>query len=312
MSTRSLAIFLQQLLVGNLEPVGPVSDRATLARLVAQPAPILATLLGAHVDALLAGWPGGSRLRPRTIPATTLWVAAALNNLAWAVQRPDSRLLTVTLRMVKALPAATDPDTALAYHSLVRHCTTLTPPADWLPIERLLVARSPLTCAWLPHREATLPATLCDLLRQYPVQVALRDRWLSLFPDLDAVRRTVPLACANANAEIGGLLSDLVAESCAWHPFVLAFYEADCMLQHQGSLESPTWPIISALGAARKGSDARQRRHAEKVLARYRPLVNLMADEALVRPYLHLDVRFMTLLADSLPVVRLQLRRVEV
>ena len=310
MSTRSLAIFLHRLLAGALEPVGPVSDSATLTRLVEQPAPVLQTLLGAHVDALIGGWPDGALLRPRTLPATALWAATALNNLVWALQRPDPRLLTVTLRLAQALPAATDPATALAYHSLLRHLDRLELASDWLPVARLLVARSPLTAAWLPRREEQLSPVLLDLLRQPPVQVALRDRWLGLLPDLAAVRRTVSLECATANAELGSLLGALLEHNAEWQPLALAFYEADCLLQRQGSREQPTWPGVTALGtAARYGADARQRRHAERVLARYRPLVALLADEALVRPYLHLDGRFLMLVADMMPHVRLKLRR---
>ncbi|MEI8167889.1 MAG: hypothetical protein WCG26_16015, partial [Chloroflexales bacterium] len=194
----------------------------------------------------------------------------------------DQARTAPALRLAQALPAATDTATALAYHSLLHHLTRRELAADWLPVARLLVARSPLTAAWLPRREELLSPLLLDLLRQYPVQVALRDRWLDLLPDLAAVRHTVGLACATANAELGSLLGALLAHPAEWQPFVLAFYEADCALQRRGSPERPTWPVITALGvAARTSTDPRERRHAARVLARYVPLVALLADETL-------------------------------
>lgn len=309
MSAHALAIFLQRLRDGGLDPVGPVSDSITLARLVAQPAPQLQTLLGDQMDALLAGWPGGAALRPRSIPSSALWVAAALNNLVWAVNRSDPRLLTVTLRLAQAIPAATDTDTALAYHSLSSHLARLTPAADWLPVAHHLISHNPLTAAWIPRLDAQFfnGALLCDLLRQPPLQAALRDRWLSVFPDAALLRRGVSSACANANAELGRLINKLLEYDTTWQPLVLAFYEADCALQRRGNAERPEWPLIAQLGAARTSTDLLQRRRAERVLARYYPLLSLMRNPASLRPYLSLDGRFMTMIADLLPAKRLTL-----
>lgn len=312
MSTRSLAIFLHKLLAGELAPAGPVSDSATLNQLVERPAPQLQRLLGAQIDHMLVGWPGDGIPRPQGVPSTALWAAAALNNIAWAQTRPDPRLLTVTLRLAQALPAATDADTALAYHSLLGSLAQVNLAEDWLPVARLLIARSPITAAWLPRLdEAFNWDLLLELLHCPSLQLALRDRWLSLLPTGDDVRRTVSAGCATANAELGRLLGTLLEHGNGWQPFVLAFYETDCLIQRQGSREDPSWPLIAGLSAARGSSDPRQRRHAERVLARYRPLVALIGKETLLRPYLYLDGRFLTLIADLLPESRLKLERVK-
>ncbi|MEI7772143.1 MAG: hypothetical protein WCI67_19265 [Chloroflexales bacterium] len=313
MSAHSLAIFLQRLREGALDPVGPVCDSATLARLVAQPAPQLQALLGAQVDALLTGWPRGAALRPRSIPSVALWTAAALNNLAWAADRPDPRLLVMTLRLAQAIPAATDPETALAYHSLSQHLSELSLAADdWLHVSHLLIAQSPLTAAWLPRLDDQLNwALLHDLLRQPTIQAALRDRWLSLLPNQAMLRHSIPATCAKANVELGRLLGALLECGGEWRPLVLAVYEADCALQRRGSPERPEWPLIAQLSAARSSADPLQRRRAEQVLSRYRPLLGLMEEPATVRPYLSLDGRFLTMIADALPAARLRLRRVE-
>jgi len=310
MSQCSLAIFLHQLLAGELAPVGPVNDAATLNRLVEVPAPALRILLGAHLDALLARWPSSHALRPQSLPSALLWIAAALNNAAWAVQRPDPRLLTITLRLSEAIPAAADPDEALAYHSLIRHLPRLTLAEDWLPVAQRLFDRSPLTAAWLPRRNGALSPALIDLLGYYPVQVELRDRWLALLPDEQSARRTIPAAMAAANAELGQLLRDLLALDAGWRPFTLAFYEADCAFQRRGSDERPAWPLIDALGAAaRQERDLARRRYAQKTLYRYAPLVDLITDEASARPYLHLDGRFQDLVVEAVPHRQLKLWR---
>jgi len=307
MSIRSLAIFLHRLRTDELTPVGPVSDGATLARLVAEPPPALAALLAAHVEALLATWPGGASLQPRSIPASALWVAAALNNLIWAVQRPDPRLLTITLRLTEALPVADDLATALAYHSLLRHLARINPTEDWRPVVQRMLERCPLSSAWLPRRQQPLSSLLLDLLRQHPVQAALRDRWLILLPELTVAQRIVPLACATANAELGLLLDDLRVQGDEWHPLLLAFYEADCLLQRHGSREQPTWPLLRALlTSARTSRDPLQRRAAERTLVRYRALVALANDERLPRRYQHraYDEQTWQLLGESMPRVR--------
>ena len=64
---------------------------------------------------------------------------------------------------------------------------------------------------------------------------------------------------------------------------------------------------IAQLGAARTSTDLLQRRRAERVLARYYPLLSLMRNPASLRPYLSLDGRFMTMIADLLPAKRLTL-----
>lgn len=308
MSHHALALFLEQLLAGNAAPVGPVEDRVTIQELVLAPPTALQSLLGAHVDALLAAWPDSAQLRPHSMPSSILWLAAALNNLAWAAEHPDPRLLSLTMHLARALPNARDSATALAYHSLLRYLPQLLPHSDWLPVVRLLLATSPLTEVWLPRR-STLRPLLLELLRQPSLQRALRDRWLSLWPELATAQATVPLTQATANAELGGLLGDLLAQSDTWQPFILSFYEADCYLQRRGSHAQPSWPVLAALGyAAQHATDIRQRRHAARSLARYRPLTALLQHEQLVRPYLHLDGRFLALVADVVPT--LHLRRV--
>ncbi len=311
MSTRSLAFFLHHLLAGELAPIGPVSDRTTLNRLIEQPAPQIQALLGAQMDALLARWPGSGYLRPQAIPSATLWVAVALNNLAWAADRPDPRLLTVTLRLAQALPPAVDLAAALAYHSVLQHLPRSTTPADWRPVARQLVACSPLTALWLPELNTPFAWDLArDLLHHPPVQVALRNHWLTLLPAAVAAPRILPMACAEANRELGRVLTALLDRDNGWHPFVLAFYEADCAMQRRGCPERPEWPLITQLGAARISTDPLQRRRAEHLLSRYRPLLSLMHNPAGLSPYVHLDVRFLTLIADLLPAKRLEMRRV--
>ncbi|WP_124681924.1 hypothetical protein [Candidatus Viridilinea mediisalina] len=306
MSHHNLARFLERLLLGHAAPVGPVDDRVTIQQLVLAPPTALQRLLGAHVDALLAAWPGAAALRPHSIPSTTLWLAAALNNLAWAAERPDPRLLGLTIHLARALPTARDGATALAYHSLLRYVPQLLPHSDWLPVVRLLLTSSPLSEAWLPRR-ARLRPLLLELLGQPSIQMALRDRWLSLWPDLATAQATVPLTQATANVELGGLLGDLLEHDQAWQRFILSFYEADCYLQRQGDHAQPSWPVLVALGqAAQTSNDVRQRRHATRTLTRYQPLATLLQDERRVRPYLYLDGRFLSLVADLVPLLRLR------
>lgn len=311
MTARSLALFLHRLLAGDLAPEGPVADAATLAGLAERPPQPLRELLGAHVDALLSGWPDGLSLRPEALPATALWAAAALNNLAWAAARPDSRLLSVTLRMAQALPVAADGPAALGYHSLLRHLDRVEPAPGWAPVTLQLAVASPLTAAWLPHLDRQLGwELLLELLARPPARAALRDRWLGLAPSADEVRRTLSAERARANAEVGALLAGLLERGEAWRPFVLAFYEADCAMLRRGGEERPSWPLLEQLRAARASADPRQRRHAERALARYRPLADLLTEPALLRPYLRLDGRFLAEIAALLPPARLRLTRV--
>jgi hypothetical protein len=315
MSERSLAIFLHGLLEGRIAPAGPVRDAAMLRRLTERPAPALQALLGAHLDALLAGWPGGPALRPAAIPAAALWAGAALNNLAWSAARADPRLLTATLRMVEALPAASSAEAALAYHSLLRHLVRIDAPQDWLPVARQLVARSPLTAAWLPRIGEQFDwALLLDLLSHPPIRAALRDRLLSLLPRPEALSQgRIDTDIAMANAETGRLLAGLLEHGgLSWRPFVLALYEADCALQRRGDDERPQWPLLDRLRAARASDDPLLRRNAQRLLARYGPLAGLLADERLVRPYLYLDAHFLEQIGALLPppAARVKLRRV--
>lgn len=302
MSERALGLFLQRLLESRMQPVAPVQDAALLHRLVGQPAVALAQLVSAHVDALLSELPAGFTLRPATIPATTLWVAAALNNLVWSVQHPGKRLLTVTLRLAQALPPATDLSAVLAYHSLLGHLDDLTGDLtvapNWQAIVTLLLERSLLTAAWLPRISQPFDwPQLLALLQHPPLQVALRDRLLRLphTPDI--------------NREVSRLLAGLLAYGGpAMHPLVLTVYEADCRLQRSGSREQPTWTILEQITSMRGSNDPLERRNAERLLLRYRPLAALLDQPALLRPYTHLDARFLTRLADLLPTGAAQLQ----
>lgn len=294
MSTRPLAIFLHRLLAGALDPAGPLSSGAALTRLIEQPAAALQTLLVAHIDSLLATWSGGDALRPQVVPGAALWVAAIMNNLAWASSHPDPGLPTISLRLSQALPPARDLATEIAYHSLLRHIEQLSPAPEWQPVVRNLLVCSPLTAAWLPRLDAPLDQDrLAGLLAHPPLLKALRDRWLSLAPAPSEVRRGISAESASANAAVGELLGRLLASGEQWRPFALSFYEADCALQQRSGSTGPIWPLIEQLRAARVGADPRQRRYAERILARYRPLAKLLADTDALRPYLHLDVRFL-------------------
>lgn len=294
MTTRALATFLHRLLTGKLDPDGPVGSSTTLAQLMERPAPALQALLVSHIDTLLASWPDGSNLRPTAISSATLWAAAALNNLAWSVTHPDPQLQIRSLRLVQALSPATDLASIIAYHSVLRHINQLDPDPAWQPVAHELIARSPLTALWLPRIDGPLSQeTLVDLLTQRPLRSILRDRWLSLTPNADEVRRGISTSCATANATVGTLLGQLLTCGEHWRPVVLSFYEADCALQQQGNRNHPTWPMIEQLRMARISIDPRQRRNAERLLTRYRPLAALLAEEAALRPYLQLDVRFL-------------------
>ena len=315
MSERALAIFLHSLLAGRIEPDGPVRAGAVLARLAERPAPALQALLGAHLDALLSTWPDGAALRPAVVPASALWVGAALNNLAWSAAHADPRLLTATLRMVQALPAAPDAESALAYHCLLRHLEHTSAAQDWLPVARMLVERSPLTAAWLPRLDEQIDwALLLELLSRRSIGAALRDRMLELLPPPETIGRArIETEIAKANAESGRLLAGLIEHGGAcWQSFVLAFYEADCARQRRGTEERPEWPLLDQLRAARTSDDPLLRRNAERILARYRPLAALMPEERLLHPYIYLDVRFLEQIGALLPPItpRLKLSRV--
>ncbi|NTV64655.1 MAG: hypothetical protein HGA65_14140 [Oscillochloris sp.] len=300
MSIRTLAIFLQRLLAERIEPDGPIGAAEALDRMLAQPPPALQPLLTSHIDALLAGWPGAATLRPVTAPAAALWAGVALNNLAWSVTRPDSRLLEITLRLARALPPADDLPAQLAYHSLLRHLERLTPAPDWHPVVRELLARCPLTSVWLPRVDPSHGyERLLPLLAHAPLRVALRDRWLSLAPSADEVRRGLSADRAAVSAAVGGLVGQVLAAGPQWRAFVLGFYEAECVLLRCGDPGRPHWPLLEQLRAAQISADPRQRRHAERALVRYRPLSQLLIDESALRPYLYLDARFLELIAHA-------------
>jgi hypothetical protein len=288
MSERALTVFLHGLLEGRLAPVAPVRDGTALARLLEEPAPVFEKLLNAHVDALLSGWSGGATLRPENIPATALWVGAALNNLAWSASRSDPSLLNVTLRLARALPLAGDTEAALAYHSLLRHLDPQALAEDWQPVVTLLLERSPLTAAFLPRvvEKFDWPHLLA-LLRYRAIQVALRDHLLALPLE--------PAVCL----EVGRLLEGLLEHGGPQlRPFVLAFYEADCAFRREVSQRQPYWPLFDQVRAARISSDARVRRNANRLLARYRPLAALLADTATLRLYTRLDHLFLIQIGD--------------
>jgi hypothetical protein len=307
MSERVLATFLHNLLVGRYETSGPVRDAAALQRLLEQPAPLFHELLTAHVDALLAGLPGGAALRPATLPTTTLWLAAVLNNLVWARRVADPQLLNISLRLARALPPAHDLPAALAGHSLLQHLAQITPPDDWRPVLSELLARYPLTAAWLPRCGEQLDWTaLQALLEPPPLQALLRDRWLSLAPgSADTAMHAWDLALANA--EIGSLLEGLLNADAGWLAFVLEFYEADCELQRRERAGQPEWPLLAQLRSARHDRDPLRQRRARRSLDRYRPLADLLRrDSRLLRPYTRLDPRFLVQLAELLPEPRLR------
>jgi hypothetical protein len=291
-----------------------VQDSTTLTRLMEHPAPVFEHLLGQHLDRLLAGWPGGAALRPASIPAAAIWAGAVVNNLWYAAAYPDGRLLDCTLRLARALPTADTRPAALAYHSLLRVLDSLTPAREWQPVVRLLLERSPFTAAWLPRiAEPYDWSLLLRLLEPHPLRAALRDRVLSLLPSPDMLRDSLDTDTARANAEAGRLLTGLLEHGgAAWQPFVLACYEADCLIQRRGSDERPIWPLLERLRGLRSSDDTLQRRNAGRILARYRALVALREAGAPLSRYLYLDGRFVQQLAHLLPsaAARLHLRPV--
>jgi hypothetical protein len=318
MPERALALFLHHLLEGNPAPVAPVRQSVALHRLAAQPAAPLQQLVARHLAVMLAGWPGGAALHPERIPSVVLWVAAALNNLAWAATgQSDPALLNITLRLCRALPAAENVETALAYHSLLRSLALLQPPQEWQPVVRALLERSTLSAALHPRSsEPFNHALLHTLLSLPPTRAALRDRWLALLPVVStAPPYTLPpleTRQAMANAEVGRLLVGVLEHGGAvGQPFVLAFYEADCLLQQRGSSDHPTWPLLEWLRRSQHDNDPLLRRNARRVLARYRALAVLLNDHTRLRPYTYLDARFLAHISTMLssPTSHLQLRR---
>jgi hypothetical protein len=233
-----------------------------------------------------------------------LWVAAALNNLAWAQTHPDAHLATLTLRLTGALPPAATLADDLAYHSLLRHLPRRTPGEEWQPAVSRLLERSPLTAAWLPQVGPDINRDL--LLKELAgcaIQRMLRDRWLDLLPHPETLAHgRIDSGIARANVEIGRMLDVLLEYGGQdWLPFVLSFYEADCNLQQRGRNARLAWPLLDHIRTARVSNDPLVRRNAERLLARYRPLARLMADETVTRPYLYLDGRFLEQIALLLP-----------
>jgi hypothetical protein len=301
MSERALALFLRGLLErdGAAAATGAIAAPTTLARLGEQPAPALQTLMDAHLNAMLAGWPGGATLRPTHIPSAVLWVGAALNNLARATTHPSPRLLTITLRMVEGLPVASTREAALAYHSLLRHLERITPPPGsegWQRVVSLLLRCSPLTAAWLPRPDAIGSwELLLAMLREPAIAAMLRDRWLNLLPPPETLlEQSIATSQARANVELGRLLEGVVEQDRdVGRQTLLVFYEADCLLQRRGSDNRPTWPLLRWLHMTRGSSESLVRRNGERVLVRYRPLAPLLARETLLQPYTQLDIRFL-------------------
>jgi hypothetical protein len=100
----------------------------------------------------------------------------------------------------------------------------------------------------------------------------------------------VPTRLAQGNVELGRILEGLSEHGgAAGTRWLLALYEADCLLQRQGSEESPTWPLLRWLHAARYSSDPLERGNARRVLARYYPLLPLIDQEHPLRPYTRLE-----------------------
>jgi hypothetical protein len=304
MSERALATFLHTLLADAPRPVGPIRDPVLFERLVAQPSAQLQNLLVAHSTTVRADLPGSEHLDAAAIPATTLWVGAALNNLALSATRPDKRTLTVTLRLTEALPPATSPAAALAYHSLLRHLVRWPPTPEWQPVAHRLLARSPLTALWQPHiGEQTDWNVMLALLACEPLRILVRDRLLGVLPPPERFQQQhLDTQIARANATTGRILGALLEHGgAAWQPWVLAFYEADCARQRRGTEAEPVWPLLTWVRRAQRQGDALTRRNVDRVLARYVPLGELMRDEMVVRPYLQLDGRFMEQLGQVLP-----------
>jgi hypothetical protein len=315
MNEYALAMFLHTLLTDQPRPVGPVHDPALLRRLTAQPSVPLQHLLTAHIDLLLANLPGGTAMRPTAVPATALWVGAALNNLALGRTRSDARLLTITLRLTEMLPAATTRAAALAYHSLLRYLVVLPHGPDWQPVAHRLLARSPLTALWLPYAGEDLSWTVALDLLQHPVLwVLVRDRLLELLPPPELLNPDhIDSDMARANQRVGQVLAALLDHGGPdWQPFVLELYEADCERQRRGPEERPTWPLLTLLRRAQRQGDALQRRNARLLLERYRPLASLLADETRFRAYSRLEGPFLSELGQLLPTrtVRMQFQRV--
>jgi hypothetical protein len=313
MSERALATFLHNLLTGPPRAVGPIRDPALLQRMVARPAPPLQTLLAAHMNALLADLAGGHQngLYPTAVPASTLWIAAALNNVALATGRPDDRLHTITLRLTAALPPAETHAAALAYHSLLRHLPRFTPSKDWDAVVHQMVQKSPLTALWLPWAEGDIDwQAALTLLAQPPLQRMVRDRLIGLLPPPDVLMRgRIATDVARSNQMTGHLLAALLAHGGTdWLPLMLTIYEADCERQRRGTADNPEWPLLTLLHQAQQSGDPLQRRNAKWLLTRYAPLKEWLHDDPLFTPYFRLDVHFLTGLAPLLP--QLKFRRV--
>ncbi|WP_129628735.1 hypothetical protein [Candidatus Oscillochloris fontis] len=298
----SYATFLQRLLLDQVVVAAPLTDLARLEHMLTQPAFAFPYLFTAHVDALLETWPDGATLRPESIPPTPLWLGAVLYQIAWLHDHPDEDLITFTERMIAALPVAEDLPTQIGYHCLIwawmRAQRGII--ADHLqPLLRDLLARSPLSAVWFLHLEVLpSPQMLSSLLVYTPVRAALRDHWLNLGLRPAEVRRGLRPERVAASAAVGTLLGQLLALDVVWQPWVLDFYEVECMLSRQGNDERPQWPLLEQLRLARVHGDARQRRLVERAMKRYRPLHTIMKSEAAsLRPYIYLDVRFLEQIA---------------
>lgn len=311
MSQRALAQFLHTLLRGEVIASAPINHAPTLAQLVTHPPHPFERLLQEHVGQFLNELPGHTRPTIQTIPSLSLWVAAALNNLCWAQQHPDPRLLTITLRLVQALPSANQHDTAIAYHSILRFLHHLSPDPAWQPVVRALQQSNPLTAALWPHCDTHFQWPLfLDMMRIHAYQCLFRDRFLSLSCALrDDEQLSLDSHVAQAHAHHGRLMSGILEHGGQdYYGLLLALYEADCALLRHGDMHHPTWPMLPHLGASRGSNDPLVRRNANRILRRYHALISLSATPALLHPYHALDARFIEQLATVMPSPRLPLR----
>lgn len=310
----TMTMLLHTLLHGSARPTDPIRDAELLQRLVCHPPDTLVPLVQAHLGAWLAELPDGAELRPTAVPATVLWVAAVLNNLALRNTHTDPRLRTITLRFSAALPPAVTLEEALAYHSLLRHLPTLWPQGlagqeqeqhdEWEAVVRRLVLRSPLTALCWPFATERLDWQVVRMQQAHrQLRLLLWERLLELLP-VDMTRQQLLDRCiARANARAGDLLAALLDhdDETKWgQRFVLMLYEADCQRQRRDRATGPTWPLLTLLGRAIHSDDALTSSNARLLLKRYRPLVGLPIQ--VTRPYTWLHAHFLTQLEQLVPV----------
>lgn len=318
MSVPTITLFLHALLHGSTHPTDAIRDAEWLRQLLCHPPATLVPLVQAHLEVWLAELPKGAELRPATVPASVLWVAAVLNNLAVRHTHTNPRLLTITLRLSEALPPAATLEAALAYHSLLRHLSTLWPhdigeweqgDAAWETVVRRLVVRSPLTALCWPFGTEHLDWQVVMMLLKYrPLSVLVWERLLELLPADMTEPQLQDRRMARANARAGDLLAALLAHGDRWgQHFVLTLYEADCERQRRDCTIGPTWPLLTLLRRAIRSDDTLIRSNARLLLKRYSPLVKL--PDALPRPYARLHTQFLYQLESLVPVFQQVPRR---